>query len=413
MSNDSYVDDLLDLTANDLPNIDDYVEGLDRFDDLPADVIEAIREYSGEEVKEDIPRDLIPDVAPSDVIPDELYLIAHRAFLRDIEPLSRAAHRRFEVRSNQLFLTYPQCPISKEIALQLLTDRFDYYGAHFEEYVVAHEKHKNGDDHLHVYLKLRSSTELEGFRFSVYYPQFANLPWGNRWYQGNYQGCRSSKNVTKYCTKSDDYLANFDVSSKLASLQGHRKFIGNLLLTQPLHSLIEKHPELLFDYAKLKANVDAYKMDILPATPEIPVMIPNNFGCIMLYNRDQKRRHYWIYSTQPNRGKTTFGLSLEKDLSASFVGGDRGFFDVKANSRILIFDEFTTPRFTCTQLNQMCDGTFSYAYFKQGNVKLEEKKPLIVVLSNAPIDQVYPNKSLIVKARFIELCVDTFPPIFL
>lgn len=97
-------------------------------------------------------------------------------------------------------LTYPKCPISKERAGEILKA---LPGA--KHVVVAEEKHKDGEQHLHAYVhfdaqKTRPTElfDLEGLH-------------------GNVQACRSTKDWIRYITKEDPnpWQHNFDVSACL------------------------------------------------------------------------------------------------------------------------------------------------------------------------------------------------------
>lgn len=43
---------------------------------------------------------------------------------------------------------------------------------------------------------------------------------------------------------------------------------------------------------------------------DVPLLIPNNWNLEMPALFDEKKRHYWIWSKEPNRGKTTFANTL-------------------------------------------------------------------------------------------------------
>lgn len=117
---------------------------------------------------------------------------------------------RFRIRSSKLYLTYPECDVEKERAFDELAKIFDT-----KELLVAHELHKNGNSHLHCYIELNSQGEFTS-------PNFADI-FG---FHGNYQGCRSAKNVLKYCTKEDDYISSFDVNAALKGRSLEKGILG-------------------------------------------------------------------------------------------------------------------------------------------------------------------------------------------
>lgn len=113
-------------------------------------------------------------------------------------------------------------------------------------YLVAHELHANGDDHLHVYLKSETA-------FDTVSPQYFDLYWDDNVYHGNYQGCRSAKNVLRYCSKGDDYVSNMDVAA-LVDRKAKRSIIAAKVVRDkvPLHNLLDEFPEMVYDYKRIK-----------------------------------------------------------------------------------------------------------------------------------------------------------------
>lgn len=99
--------------------------------------------------------------------------------------------------SRGLFLTYPQCPLKPEEALDLLRGKLLTKKRTIEEYVIATEKHADGNDHLHVYLKLNKALHTRE-------PTWFDL----NTHHGNYQGARSAKRVKTYCVKDGNYIAD-------------------------------------------------------------------------------------------------------------------------------------------------------------------------------------------------------------
>ena len=124
--------------------------------------------------------------------------------------------------------------------------------------MVAHELHKNGDHHIHACLKLEEVFEASN-------PDFADLLFDGETYHGNYQACRSFKNVVKYCTKEEDYLSNLDVG-ELIKGKSTREAIATKLIKDkvPLAELLTEVPSLIYDYKKLKLNMEDAHVDSLP-----------------------------------------------------------------------------------------------------------------------------------------------------
>lgn len=162
------------------------------------------------------------------------------------------AERRYRLKGKKLFNTYPQCPIPKEIALNLCNQKLR---ENLQSYIIAEELHKNGDKHLHCYLELADGVDTRDPRyFDLAFP--VHLPGVVETYHGNYQSARSTKNVVKYCTKEEDYITNMDIAAILDAKQTHKR-LGNRLLHEgvTLVALTNEHPELLFGYKKLQQDL--------------------------------------------------------------------------------------------------------------------------------------------------------------
>lgn len=297
----------------------------------------------------------------------------------------------FQINSSKLFLTYPQCKVTKEDALEFLTLTFAP-----KEYIIAHELHKNGDDHLHVYLSLPGPIRTTN-------PHFADLP---NSVHGNYQGCRSAKNVIKYCTKAEDYLSNMDVSALLQSRSNRRELLGSLLdKRRTLVSLVEEFPEYLYGYSKLKLDYTNFLKDKEDVRLPLPMFLPNPWSKVLPSKKKCKKRHYWLYSDRPNVGKTYhFALPIFQTYKVHLRTGCEPYWNLRGDEEAVILDEYNSASFKFYMLNGMCDGTYSYRIFQGGVIEL--KTPLIVVLSNLPISALYPNMNELLYARFNEIKLD-------
>lgn len=116
---------------------------------------------------------------------------------------SNKRKKGFDLQSTGLFLTYPQCSLSPSEALPLLKDIVETKGRSITEYVIATEKHADGNDHLHAYLKLDKKIHIKNEKF---------FDLGN--HHGNYQGARSPTKVKKYCAKEGNFIADPPIVTK-------------------------------------------------------------------------------------------------------------------------------------------------------------------------------------------------------
>lgn len=298
-------------------------------------------------------------------------------------------NRNFRLDAKHLFLTYPQCNLDKTVALNSLLAK--PLLANPVAYCIAQEHHQDGSLHLHCLLTLPK-------RVHITRADYLDI----NGFHGNYQAARVLKQVHKYVIKDDpDPLNTFEDEILNPPKKSTRVEIGNRILKgEELNDLVEEYPNLLFGYNKLKDDIKAFtesKMEFKP----LPLFFPNPWGFLMPAKNTCKKRHWWLWSSQPNRGKTTWARTLEKDYGAHIKSGDFTYWRLHGKEQVLILDDynFAGVRYHC--LNQICDGTFEFRCFMAGLRRLEGLR-LVIVLSNQPIASIYPNMYALLEARFIE-----------
>ena len=174
------------------------------------------------------------------------------------------------------------------------------------------------------------------------------------------------KSAMEYVSKQDADVLEFNMSIKelLQARKGHKKLLGKRLLgPSPITKILEDEPQLIFEYKRLKDNLHEYKQDLAlenDQTPDLPDNIPNNWDLIIPYFPEEKRRHYWFWSSQPDKGKTTFLNRVAHDYRAQFLNKEEKYQDMPANTQAVLIDEYSHAFMRTTTLNQMCDGTYQY-----------------------------------------------------
>lgn len=99
----------------------------------------------------------------------------------------------FRLNTQQIFLTYAQCSLTKEEVLEAVEKIYP-----LDKYLVATETHQDGNPHIHLYGKLFDKINITNERvFDI----------GDR--HPNVAGCRSANAVIKYCAKGGNYISNF------------------------------------------------------------------------------------------------------------------------------------------------------------------------------------------------------------
>nr|AFO38446.1 C1 [Jatropha mosaic Nigeria virus] len=109
------------------------------------------------------------------------------------------APKKFQINCKNLFLTYPQCSLSKEETLSQLTKLSLPSNPKFIR--ICRELHQNGEPHLHVLVQFEGKVRLTNCRlFDLVSPT------RSAHFHPNIQGAKSSSDVKAYLEKDGDVL---------------------------------------------------------------------------------------------------------------------------------------------------------------------------------------------------------------
>jgi Geminivirus Rep catalytic domain. len=255
--------------------------------------------------------------------------------------------KKFRLNGKGFFLTYPQCPLSKEQVHEHLATLGEIVNG-----VIAEEKHEDGSPHVHAYIRFAKEKDVRK-------PEYFDI--GE--YHGNYQTAKSSIAAARYCKKDGVFLeiGDIDILGEKVAREGKRKILGKRLAEgDSLVDLIQEgHHQLIFGFQKLQADIKAYQELVERNKPTCEETIPNTWD-LALPLLEHKQRHYWLWSDQPNLGKTTFLKKLATDYRCSWYNQAETFQQIHADSQFILLDEYSSAVLKVTQLNQMADGTYQY-----------------------------------------------------
>lgn len=137
------------------------------------------------------------------------------------------------------------------------------------------------------------------------------------------------------------------------------------------------------------------------ARRDLPVSLENPWELsLQVKGAETKCRHFWLYSREPNMGKTTWAKTLQVQFKGYIKAGDFSYWTVEGDESVILLDDFNEPMVKYHTLNQMCDGTYEFRVIYKGLKKLNN--PLIIILSNFSISDLYKDKSTFLYARFNE-----------
>ena len=324
--------------------------------------------------------------------------------------------KAFRFGAKLLFATFPQCPTDKQVALDNLLTAWRTEIAYA---VVAHEKHKDEGDHLHVLVKFLSQKEART-------PTFADFIAGEG-YHANVQAARSEKNTLNYVMKDGDFVtygtppvingkkeSKFDAialaiqrGATAAELQ--RDYPGIYMMQETkitrFFTIVEE--------GKLLKSKNEWHGVVVPDVLKDPIayQVANWLNDNIKKPRKFKQAQLW-FCGPPNIGKTSLVNNLDKYLRIYTVCLEEDFMDGFNYEKydLVVIDEFRGQK-TITWLNQFVQGgTMPMKIKGSRGIKVAEKGNLpVLVLSNYSIKQCYHKADdmavATVQARFEEAYV--------
>lgn len=185
--------------------------------------------------------------------------------------------RRFQVSAKNYFLTYPQCSLSKEDALDQLKSINTPVNKKFIK--ICRERHDDGNYHLHVLLQFQSKYICTNKRlFDLVSPT------GSTRFHPNIQGARSSSDVRAYIEKDGETVqwgefqidARSSRTSQLSIAQVYSDALNSGSAAVSLQIIKERDPKTFFlQFHNISAN--ALKIFNVPPEPFISKWSSSSF----------------------------------------------------------------------------------------------------------------------------------------
>lgn len=311
-------------------------------------------------------------------------------------------NKSFRISSRKLFLTYPQVPI--EWDLELVKSSLFGVVLSIDYWLIAKELHQDGNPHFHCVLSLKK-------KFDSKNPNCLDI----LGHHGNYQGVKDYADCIKYCMKDKNFITNIppdeldQIKDGLSDKQMANKRILKKALEFGPEKLLEDGDYAIHQFDFVVRGLNAYKkLKVEDLREELPTRLENDWNVDLRVNTDLKQCHFWIWSKEPNRGKTTFLMRLHRTYRAEFWNYGEVFQDkVTRKTELLLLDELRGSRLKVTTLNQICDGTFGFPQKGAPCIYPECGKLLVIVCSNLSIREAYKEDFWsYIEARFKEINID-------
>lgn len=122
-----------------------------------------------------------------------------------------------------------------------------------------------------------------------------------------------------------------------------------------LQDVIKDDPSLVLKYATIKQSVHMFHLDSMAAMERCKEKIPNEWAYngigarleMPLYPHHfsselgaRKKRHYWLWSKCPDKGKSTFLHKLSQKFPCSSLTTCETFQSVRKDSQFILIDEY-------------------------------------------------------------------------
>jgi len=331
----------------------------------------------------------------------------------DTSGTSGTKSQKFLISAKKLFLTWPICSTKKDVVETNLLAQWDY-PQHLKWYLIAEEKHQNGEPHLHVGLEFVDKMHFKGEKGLKLLNGLVKSEQHPEGKHGDYSAMKNVLKSVTYLTKEKNFLAKGidpkSVMEKKGKGEMHQiveQMVNNQMTPQ---QILEEHP---YEYFRGRRHILDFYADLQmqkkskTVLKELRVILPQagmkssisgsalitwlNGNLIETKRKDRqiKTSQLWLFGA-PNIGKSRMFSLYLKPFLRQYTVPHHDFYCEYADDAydVAILDEYNGWK-TITWLNQWLEGTpivlnqkNKPGYTKQYNIPT-------VILSNLSPHQVY------------------------
>lgn len=337
--------------------------------------------------------------------------------------MAGAAPVRFRLQARSYFLTYPQCPLDKNVVLSQLVEKERDH--HCEWIIVCKEAHQDGTPHLHALLKYSKVRDVRGADY------FDLTGDGDTTYHGDYKTTRNVRDSVNYVCKDMNlatWPATLDVEAlaKTKKQNTHDRIAEMVIAGADVKDVRESAPGF---YMMHKAKIvdfhaemqrELSKRNLLPWQPlslelgmtNTEIAVTRWLNANIHTQRAFKQRQLWLWSAEPSVGKTSLMHTLQEFCAIFYASHERYQNGFDNGYDLVVFDEYKGQQ-PVHWMNNFLDGSTMLVGTKGGQVCKTRNVP-VVILSNSPPLSVYHNvgnlSTLLARIEVIE--VPAHEPLF-
>lgn len=342
----------------------------------------------------------------------------------DIVSSSSDVPSTFRLQGTNLFLTYPDCPISAKDAEASVKRKLK----HYEWSIWGNEIHLDGSPHLHAFVRLSKPCDMRT-------PTCLDIVGtGGVARHGNYQVARSPAGSLEYVVKDGQVECfNIDLGTARAMFTsaGRKRNATELIMEEldkgkDITTVAFENPDHMTFIMLHKDKLETFyahrilaqhrpQLTFEKAQPGSLSPMPWDLALCQWLNQNigQKRafsqKQLWVHGPTKH-GKTTLFMELSK-LCRTYTVPKENFYDDYKDSLydLVVFDEYCPSECkTISWLNQFVDGSPCPLRIK-GKQTVKKTNLPVIVFSNYSLRQIYSKVSepifATVDRRFEEIAL--------
>jgi len=328
---------------------------------------------------------------------------------------------RVKLNAKNWFLTVPQTDMGKEEALRRLIDKFNgdpNKGSLLAKFIrVAHEKHKDEGNHLHVYLSLDRPLQTRRMDyFDDIFGKHCNIKkvWSTEGAfnyvskDGDFvdhgqipQECQPSNNRRRKRDPTTDDPSSDENPPKKGKWLMYAEFLTSGATIEDLRKkdpgFVMQHMKKIVEYVNYLRSIDQNEGPKLKLgsieytgtdsnTKLVVEWIRANF---LSGKREHKQKQLYLFSLVGNMRKTVFFQRLERFYRFYWMDPTKHWADEYTDDYdAIILDEFNGPPWSVQFMNLLTQGSKTVMPIKGGHYTRMVNSP-VVIIANKPVDVLY------------------------